>query len=400
MRIIVAPDSFKGSLSAELVAEAMAGGVRDSAPQAEVLSFPMADGGEGTIAALASAGQVRTQSVATVDAIGRPLTAVYGWLDDSTAIIELAQASGLPQVSDRLSPLQASTRGTGLLILDALRHGASRILLSIGGSATTDGGAGILAALGARLLDSSGNEVPPGGAGLSKIEQVDLSGLNPLAMAAEWQIACDVTNPLLGPTGAAAVFGPQKGATPQDVVVLDAALGHWARILDREMRRSEAGVGQPGSSGESVGPESLTDGAAPDWAEIPGMGAAGGVPAGLVNVFDARLLPGALLVANALGLPAALSSADLLITGEGSFDSQSMAGKVVGTLAGLAAQAGVPVVVIAGSVGGETPPGILSARSIARGPASLSDLMKDAAPLIRVATRDSVRLFLGRPESC
>ncbi|MDR1428423.1 MAG: glycerate kinase [Bifidobacteriaceae bacterium] len=384
MLILIAPDSFKSSATAAEAAIALAAGAHRVLPDADVALYPMADGGEGTIAALTTSGAVRVAEVAVTDAIGRPRTARYGMDSVGTAIIEVAEASGLPHVAGHLAPLTASTWGTGLVIADALAHGAREILLCLGGSATTDGGAGILRALGARALGANG-EVDDGGAALAHIGQIDLAGLLPAARLARWRLACDVDNPLTGENGAAAVFGPQKGAGPADVAKLDAALGHWARLLNRD-----------------VGPLDEAS---------PGVGAAGGTPAALIAAFDAELVPGARLVADAIGLTARIPEADLLITGEGSFDSQSLDGKVVGTLAQLASGAGVPVLVVAGAAkaGRETAAraGIVGARSIADGPRALAELMAKPAPLIEAAAADMLATFaaglaaqgpeLGRP---
>ncbi|MDR1152619.1 MAG: glycerate kinase [Bifidobacteriaceae bacterium] len=385
MLILVAPDSFKGSLSAAKVAAAMVAGARVALPDADLAAYPMADGGEGTIDALTSTvwpgsspgtpSPTRSfvvRDTQTVDALGRPHTARYAMGHGGRAIVELAQASGLPQVADHPAPLTASTRGTGLVIARALEGGARDLLICLGGTATTDGGAGILRALGARLLDARDHEVDDGGAALARISRIDVDALAPGVRDARWRLACDVDNPLTGPRGAAAVFGPQKGASPTDVARLDAALGHWAEVLARD-----------------VGPVD------PD---VPGMGAAGGTPAALVAAFGARLVPGARLVADVTGLTARLARADLLITGEGSFDGQSLAGKVVGTLAGLARSAGVPVLVVAGAVragagAGARPAGIVGARSIADGPCTLDDLMTGAAHRIETTTADMLTTF-------
>jgi glycerate kinase len=354
---VVAPDSFKGSLDATAVAGAMAAGVRLAAPDASVVLRPMADGGEGTLAAVAGAWHVRLRSVPTVDAIGRPAAAAWA-LDDTgaVAVVELASASGLPGVADvSLRPREAHTRGVGLLALAALDSGAQEVVVCLGGSASTDGGAGFLTGLGARVLDASGRDVPDGGAGLAEAARLDLAGLHPRAREVRWRLAVDVTNPLCGPSGAAHVFGPQKGATPDDVGFLDAALGNWADIL-----RRETGV---------------------DARDLPGAGAAGGVPTGLVATLGATIEPGAGLVADAIGLPAALADASLVITGEGSFDGQSLSGKVAGTVARLAAAAPAtpPVVVIAGRVALDAATaraaGITAAFSIAPGPIALDDLV-------------------------
>lgn len=350
-RVVVCPDSFKGSLTAKEASAAIAAGVRLAVPDAEVIERPMADGGEGTMAVLAAAWGVEPVMVDAVDATGRPCQAAYALSPDAVAIVELASASGLPAVSDEpLRPLDADTSGTGEVLAAALRAGAREVLLGVGGSASTDGGSGILRALGVRLLDASGREVPRGGRGLADVTSIDTTDLLPQARDARWRIAVDVTNPLVGPHGAAMVYGPQKGATHADLALLDAALTTWARVL-------------------GIDPAT------------PGFGAAGGVPAGLAAVLGATLEPGATLVAKAIGLPAAIAGADLVITGEGRFDSQSLAGKVVAGV--VAAAANVPVIVLAGEValefGAYRSSGVTGALSITPGPASLDDLVRNTA---------------------
>jgi glycerate kinase len=365
LRVVVCPDSFKGSLSASEVASAVADGVLAAAPDAVVTRLPMADGGEGTLDALLAVWGAEPRTVATVDAIGRPTSARWAVSPDGrTAVVELAEATGLPGVSDvPLQPLRASTRGTGDVARAALDSGVAEVLLCLGGSASTDGGSGILTGLGARLLDAEGREVPDGGEGLASVASLDLSGLHPRAREVRWRLAVDVTNPLVGEHGAAYVFGPQKGAREGAAEFLDGALRRWAELLERE-------------TGTAV-------------AELPGTGAAGGVPAGLVAVLGAETTPGAVLVAEAVGLPAALADADLVITGEGSFDSQSVGGKVADGVAVLAAASPTrpPVVVVAGQVllpeARARAAGIAAAFSIAPGPVGLDDLIARTAPRLR-----------------
>lgn len=365
LRVVVCPDSFKGSLSASEVACAIADGVRDVAGDAVVTCLPMADGGEGTLDALLAVWAVDALVIETVDAIGRPTQARWALSPDGrTAVVELAEASGLPGVADAPpQPLHASTRGTGDVARAALDAGVDEILLCLGGSASTDGGSGILTGLGARLLDADGSPVPDGGEGLADVVSLDLAGLHPRARDVRWRLAVDVTNPLVGELGAAHVFGQQKGARDGVAEFLDAALLRWSEVLERE-------------TGAAV-------------AAIPGAGAAGGVPAGLVAVLGAQITPGAVLVAEAVGLPAALASADLVITGEGSFDSQSVGGKVADGVARLAAAAPTrpPVVVIAGQVllpeAKARAAGIAAAFSIANGPIELDDLIARTAPRLR-----------------
>ncbi|WP_454043096.1 glycerate kinase [Cellulosimicrobium sp. Marseille-Q8652] len=361
LRVVVAPDSFKGSLSAAEVAEAVAAGVRSVVPAAHVVELPMADGGEGTLDTLLAVWGVPAREVPTVDAIGRPRTARYGVsADGRVGVVELAEASGLPQVSDvSLQPLHAHTLGTGAAAAAVLDAGVQEVVVCLGGSASTDGGAGILTGLGARLLDEAGEVVPDGGEGLAQVARLDLRTLHPRARAVRWRLAVDVTNPLHGERGAAHVFGPQKGARPADVAFLDDALRRWAAVLSEE-------------TGVAV-------------EEVAGAGAAGGVPAGLVAVLGAELEPGAQLVADAVGLPGEIARADLVVTGEGSFDSQSVHGKVADAIGALAAQAPgrPPVVVLAGRVllpaDQARAAGIAAAFSIAPGPIALDDLLDRTA---------------------
>ncbi|AEG45167.1 glycerate kinase [Isoptericola variabilis] len=378
--VVVVPDSFKGSLSAREVADAVCAGVRVAAPDARITCLAMADGGEGTLDALLSTWRTEVRAVETVDAIGRPTTARWAASPDGrVGVVELAEASGLPRVSDRtLQPLRAHTRGTGDLAAAVLDAGVEEVLVCLGGSASTDGGAGLLTGLGARLLDADGAEVPDGGEGLARVASLDLSGLHPRAREVRWRVAVDVTNPLVGEQGAAAVFGPQKGARPGDVAFLDEALTCWANLLERE-------------TGVRVH-------------ELPGAGAAGGVPAALVAVLGAGLEHGATLVAETVGLPAALADAALVLTGEGSFDSQSVRGKVADGVARLAAAspARPPVVVLAGQVLLPAPQaraaGIAAAFSIAPGPIDLEDLLgRTAARLTDLATSVTGLVLAARP---
>ncbi|WP_104195784.1 glycerate kinase [Cryobacterium sp. M15] len=378
LTIVIAPDSFKGSLSASAAAAAMADGARDAAialgqPQAQITLCPMADGGEGTLDAIAAVWGVEPCTMPTVDALGRSRLARYARsANGRVGLIEAAESNGLPLVADTApQPQRADTFGVGLLAWELLDQNVEEILLCIGGSASTDGGTGLLAALGARFLDAAGEIVAPGGAGLAQIESIDLAGLHPHARAVRWRVAVDVNNPLCGPTGAAAVFGPQKGAAPSDIAELDAGLAHLAAIV----------LGETG--------EDMTD--------RPGAGAAGGMPATLVPLLRAELVPGSTLVADAVGLADKIANADLVLTGEGSFDSQSLGGKVAVAVARLA-PAGCPVVVIAGRVSlpaaDTAASGVTAAFSIAGGPATLDDLQHHAAERVRDTTAQAVALFL------
>ncbi len=370
--VVIAPDSFKGSCSSVEAARAIARGVRAAfGTRAEVLELPMADGGEGTLDALVAAWGGEVARVPTSDALGRPREGRvgYGRTADGglRAIIEAADANGLPAVSDLpLQPLDADSHGVGELILAALDAGTDELLLCIGGSATSDGGAGMLRALGARLLDAQGRDVAGGARGLLDVQQVDLRGIDPRAARVSWRIACDVDNPLTGPRGAAAVFGPQKGADAQQVAEIERGLGRFSEML-------AAAVG--------------TD--APQLRQQRGIGAAGGLALGLTTLFGAQLVPGARLVSGAIGLREALAAATLVFTGEGRLDAQSLDGKVVSRVLAEAAP-GAAVIVLAGSIGlspEETrAAGISAAFSIAQGPATLEEMSADATRLLEVTT--------------
>ncbi|GAB2827955.1 glycerate kinase [Alpinimonas psychrophila] len=384
MRIVIAPDSFKGSLSAAEAAAAMAAGVRDVfGDTANIVQRPMADGGEGTLDVIASAWEVVPETMTTVDAIGRPIRARFGISTDGRrAIIEAAEANGLPHVSDvTLRPLRADTFGVGLIARKVLDRGATEILLCIGGSATTDGGTGLLTALGVRFLDAHGRNVAPGGEGLAAITSVDLSHLHARARLATWRIAVDVDNPLCGEQGAAATFGPQKGASPHDVGLLDAGLAHLAGILHDV-------VNAPVNAVADI--QSLTG---------PGFGAAGGLPVCMVALLDAHMVQGSRLVVDAIGLAEAMAGATLVFTGEGSFDSQSLGGKVIDGVIAAASQ-DCPIIVIAGRVAlsaAETrAAGVAGAFSIAPGPTDLARLVTTAAERVRETTAHVCGLLAAR----
>jgi glycerate kinase len=321
VRIVIAPDSFKGTLPADRAAAAVAEGVARVRPDVESVQRPLADGGEGTVAAALRAGW-RPLAVTVSGPAGRPVEAAVA-LDGDRAVVELATAAGLHQV-DPLAPTTATTRGVGELLAAALDAGARQVVLGIGGSATTDGGAGMLQALGVRLLDEAGRELGPGGAELARLDRVDVAGLDPRLAGVELLVASDVDNPLVGPRGAAAVFGPQKGATPDDVALLDAALRRYAAVLARDLGA--------------------------DVADLPGAGGAGGTAAGAVAALGARVVSGAALLCDLVGLDEALAGAALAVTGEGSVDEQTLSGKAPAEVARRARAAGVPCVAVAGAV--------------------------------------------------
>ncbi len=366
-------------MTAREACDAIVEGLRGvwSEAEAEITAAPMADGGEGTVQALVDATGGETVRLTATGPLGEPVEAFYGLLGDGrTAAIEMAAASGLPLVAaDRRDPTVTTTWGTGELILAAVRRGARRLILGIGGSATNDGGAGMAQALGFRLLDASGKELPPGGAALAGLERIEAPSPSPLPEDLETLVACDVDNPLCGPTGASQVYGPQKGATAEQVAMLDAALARYANVLRRDL-------------GVSV-------------LSLPGAGAAGGLGAGLVAFLGGSLVPGIELVIEAVGLRETLAGADLCITGEGCLDSQTPNGKTPAGVARLAAELGVPVVAIGGCVESGAREALsemfAAAVSMIDGPRPLEDLLHDGRhALVRTAREVARLLALGR----
>ncbi len=374
MKIVIAPDSFKESLSAPMVAEAIAAGLRQAAPHVQCVSIPMADGGEGTVEAVLAATGGERRSNQVKDALGRPIQAHWGWLPGKVAIIEMACAAGLEHIAiTERDPLRASSFGVGQLIAHALDLGAEQIVLGLGGSATNDAGAGMLQALGLRLLDQHDNELPPGGAALAKLARIDRAKLDPRLKGVQITIASDVNNPLCGPTGASAIFGPQKGATPEQVSTLDAALKHFA--------------------------DKCADVLSHDHRNAPGAGAAGGLGFAAHAWMQARFRPGVEVVAELGGLAQAIQGAQLVITGEGRMDAQTLHGKTPMGVAKIAQAAGVPVVAIVGSLGAGYqalyPTGIIAAFSLVSGPMSLDQACSNAGQLLRDRAQDVLRLWLA-----
>jgi glycerate kinase len=375
MRVVIAPDKFKGSLSATHAAEAMMRGVARAAPGAVIDRVPMADGGEGTVDALVAATGGSYREARVTGPLGEPITARFGLLGDGrTAAIEMAAASGLVLVpAERRNPLIATTRGTGELLREAIAAGARCVIVGIGGSATNDGGAGLGQALGYRLIDTDGRELEPGGGRLDRLARIDPSGRDPELQGIEVAVACDVTNPLCGPSGASAVYGPQKGATPAMVETLDTNLAHFATIVARDL-------------GVSI-------------ADIPGSGAAGGLGGGLVAFAAGRLEKGVNLVIEAVDLAKRLEGADLCLTGEGALDEQSAFGKTAVGVARLAHSLGCPTLALAGTIGPGAEAalelGINAYFSICPGPISLDDAMARAGELLERATEQTVRAFLS-----
>ena len=348
------------------VAAAIARGVRRAWPDAQVEEMPLADGGEGTVRALvrATGGTLRTARVH--DPLGRKITAEWGVLGDGiTAVVEMAAASGLPLLGPaERDPRVTSTRGTGELMLEAASSGAHHIVVGLGGSATNDGGAGMARAFGYRFLDSEGRDLPEGGAALARLARID--GQTDMRLVRPTvEAACDVRNPLLGPEGASAVYGPQKGATPDMVRELDAALARYADVVERFVGRRIR--------------------------DVPGAGAAGGLGAGLLAFLDARLVSGAELVLRAVGFAERLAGAALVITGEGRIDRQSAYGKLTGAVAAAARRARVPVAAVAGAVGDGHHTLALDAIAVASDGVPLSRAIADPLPLIEDAAERMVR---------
>ncbi len=328
MKVLVAPDKFKGSMRASDVAAHVAAGIREQSPGTEVLAVPVADGGDGTLDAAVAAG-FHLVPVTAAGPTGEPVRTGYA-RQDRTAVVELADACGLVRLPGGvLAPLTASSVGFGQVIAAALDAGCRRLVLAIGGSASTDGGAGMLTALGARILDADGQPVPDGGGGLEHVAAVDLTGLHPALAETDVVLASDVDNPLLGDHGAAAVYGPQKGATPDDVARLDGALQVWSGALARALGVAAGDGGHPAAT-------------------VPGAGAAGGVGFAAVAVLNATARPGIDLMLELTGFAAHLDGADLVVTGEGSLDEQTLHGKAPAGVAAAARAAGVPVVAVAG----------------------------------------------------
>lgn len=373
MRIVLAPDSFKGSLSARELCAAMREGIEAVDASAVVEEIPVADGGEGTVDAMVHAAGGERRRCRTSDPLGRPIEAEYGVIGDGrTAVIEMAAASGLPLLKpEERNPLAATSRGTGELIIHAARAGCRRFIIGLGGSATNDGGAGMLAALGVRLLDAAGAPLPEGGAALERLAAIDLSGIDAAVRQSEFVLAGDVTNPLCGPNGASAVFGPQKGATAEMVQRLDRALERYGQALAEATGR--------------------------DAARLPGSGAAGGMGAALMAVLGADSRPGIEVVLEAVRFESRLTGADLIITGEGKLDRQTLSGKVIAGVCSRAARHGVPVIALCGGMslsGAEMDRlGLRAAFSIVPGPCELETAMRQAADWARRQTEQIMRLI-------
>ncbi|WP_219063202.1 glycerate kinase [Pseudomonas sp. UMAB-08] len=373
MKIVIAPDSFKDSLSAQAVANAIAGGLAEVWPDAELVQCPMADGGEGTIEAVLAACDGQWMSTSVSGPLGVAVEAQWGWLEQTrTAIIEMAMASGLQLLTlEQRDACLSSTHGTGELIRAALDAGAQRIILAIGGSATNDAGSGMLSALGARFLDGNDQPLTPSGQALAQVQRIELDGLDARLRDVCFEVAADVDNPLCGPQGASHIFGPQKGASPQQVLELDAALEHFAdhsaQVLGHDVR------------------------------DQPGCGAAGGMGFAAKAYLNATFRPGVEVVADLVGLAYALDGADLVITGEGCFDAQTLRGKTPFGVARIAQRKGVPVIVLAGTLGEGYADlyahGISAAFALTSGPMTLGYACRNAASLLHDRARDLARVW-------
>jgi len=370
MRVLIAPQEFKGSLTAVEAVDAIQAGVSRVLPDAEIDRAPLADGGPGTVEAIVHAARGRT-SIARVDGpLGAPVDARWGRIDDGRcAVIEMAAASGLTLLRpEELDVARASTHGTGQLIAHALDAGVQRILLGVGGSATNDGGAGMAEALGAVLLDDHDQRLPSGGAALANLARIDVGRLDPRLGGADIRVLCDVQNPLLGPEGASAVYGPQKGANPAQVAQLDRALANYAAIVERDL-------------GVRVD-------------DIPGGGAAGGLAAGLVAFCEAKLQSGFDAIADAVRLADRLAQADLVITGEGRLDTQSAYGKTVAGVSALSRALDVPCLAVAGLVDGSAAlPGLSDREAASPAGMSVEEAMARADELVPDAAERLLRRY-------
>lgn len=368
MKIVIAPDSYKESLSALGVAEAIERGLKKRIPNAEIVKVPMADGGEGTVQSLVDATDGSIVELDVIGPLGRVVKGFFGLTgDNKTAVIEVAAAAGLHLIPlQERNPLTTTSYGVGELIKAALERDVEHIILGLGGSGTNDAGAGMLSALGAKLVDHSGNDVTYGGAALKALKDIDLTNIDKRLSDVDIVVACDVNNPLCGPKGTSHVFGPQKGATPDMVLELDCALSHFARLMEAQVNRSIK--------------------------ELPGAGAAGGIGAALVGVLNAKLRSGIDIVIEAAALKEHMAGADLVITGEGRIDSQSVHGKTPVGVAKLAKELGLPVIAIAGSVSQDVDVvyehGIDAVFSVVSGACTLEEAYRDASANVELTSRN------------
>jgi len=373
VKIVIAPDSYKGSIYAPEAARAMREGVLRVVPDAETVLVPVADGGDGTLETLVETSGGTTRTATVTGPLGDPTEAQWGAMGDGkTAVIEMARTSGLTLVpDDRRNPLTATTAGLGEVIREALNEGFRRFILGIGGSATNDAGAGMAQALGVLLLDTASRDLEAGGAALAGLDHIDMTGLDPRAADAEFMVACDVSNPLTGPEGASVVYGPQKGATPAQVAQLDAALGNFADIVSRDLSA--------------------------DVRDVPGSGAAGGLGGGIMAFLGGQLRPGIDIVLDTLRFDDKLNGADLVITGEGGMDFQTVYNKAPIGVARLAKARGIAVIGVSGSLGkGYTDVhdhGIDAVTSITSAPMDLDEATDRCSELIADATEQALRMM-------
>lgn len=372
MNILILPDSFKNCLSSVEVGSALSEGIWRVFPEAKISSYPVADGGEGTVEAFVAAMQGKIITCPAHDALGREIEAFYGLLPDGTAVIEVAAASGIERLSsEEKNPLIASSYGTGEIIKEVLQQGIRKVILGLGGSVTNDGGMGMASALGFRFLNSNGEEIAEGGGALNQLDNIDTSEVLPELKDCEFQIACDVQSPLCGPEGASAVFGPQKGATPLMVKLLDANLSHFAQVIKKDLDK--------------------------DIASLPGAGAAGGLGAGAVAFLNGQLIPGFDIVTAVLGLKDKVKQADIVITGEGKIDAQTLQGKTPFAVAQLAKAEGKKVLAFAGYLGSDHrilyQHGIDAIFPIADRPMSLDESLSNAAYLLSNASERAFRML-------
>lgn len=373
MRIVIAPDSFKECLSATSVAAAISAGVKKVNPEAEMVCIPVADGGEGTVEAIVSATNGIIKETPSVDALNRPIRSFYGILGDGkTAVIEMAAASGIELIApEERNPLITSTYGTGLLLKAAMDDGFTNIILAIGGSATNDGGAGMAQALGFDLQDKNGEPIGLGGGSLADLYSIDSSHVHPLLSTVKITIACDVRNPLLGTSGATFVYGPQKGATPPMLDILEENMAHFATILQQKFGTN--------------------------FAEIPGSGAAGGLGAGLLAFCKAQLISGFDLINQLTHLEDQISRADLVFTAEGRIDSQTAFGKTISGVAQLGKKYQVPVIALAGKIEDDLTglyrQGITAVFAIGDRPMSLDESKERAAELLAGTVEQLMRIL-------
>ncbi|MBV5340493.1 MAG: glycerate kinase [Deltaproteobacteria bacterium] len=372
MNVLIAPDSFKGSLSATEVARAMAKGIRAVSPETELIEVPIADGGEGTVEAFVRACSGTLRHATVQGPLGEPVTATWGLLPDNTAVIEIAAAVGLMLLApDKRDPNHAGTEGVGQLLRAVLDADVRRVIIGLGGSATNDGGSGMLRTLGARFLDCDGIDLPPGVLAFTRLEQIDITNLDPRLKDLDILVASDVDNPLCGPSGCSVVFGPQKGMQREDVPYMDAALAQYAHVAFKTTGR--------------------------DAALQPGAGAAGGLGAALLYFTGAQIRPGIEIVLESVRFDELLVRADLVLTGEGRTDSQTLRGKVPLGVAHRAREHGVPVVCISGSLdkGAEKlyQEGVTALFACPPGPISLSESIAQAESLVCEATERAFRLI-------